>query len=94
VSHTLPQPVQLVGSLSDDSHPFLLSPVGSVQSAQPAVQPPVYTHLPPVHEGVPLWVASHATPQAPQLDAVFVGVSQPTRFGGGVVQSAHPPLHV
>jgi hypothetical protein len=91
VSHTLPQPVQLNGELSDDSHPFVSGAVVS-QSANPALQPE-YEHVVPLHEAPSLFNESHAA-QPAQFDVVLVGMLQPTRFGGVVVQSAHPPLHV
>jgi hypothetical protein len=51
-------------------------------------------HLVPSHVAPLLCAASHAWPHAEQFAVVFVGTSQPTRFGAVVVQSPHPPLHV
>jgi hypothetical protein len=91
VSHTFPQPPQLVVRLSDVSHPLVFG-AALLQSSHPGLH--VYEHVVPLHEGVPRAV-SHALPQPPQLVVVVVGVSQPTRFGAGVVvQSAHPELQV
>jgi hypothetical protein len=50
--------------------------------------------LPPTHDAPVLCSVSHATPQAPQLVGVVVGVSQPPVFGAVVTQSAHPGTHV
>jgi hypothetical protein len=43
-----------------------------------------------LHESPVLCVVSQAAPQAPQLPAVFVGVSQPSLSGAVLTQSAQP----
>jgi hypothetical protein len=73
---------------SELSQPFVFGEPSS-QSAQFTAQP-VYVHLPPVHAAPRLVFPSHARPQAPQLDVVVVGVSQPCVSGGVGLQSAKP----
>jgi hypothetical protein len=50
----------------------------------------VYVQLPPEQAVPRLCVESHARPQAPQLVAVVVCVSQPLVSGGVVLQLAYP----
>jgi hypothetical protein len=49
--------------------------------------------LPPLHVAPVLCEKSHASPHPPQLAVVVVDVSQPSRSGLVVVQSANPPMH-
>jgi hypothetical protein len=53
----------------------------------------VYVQVDPEHAAPALWVVSHASPHAPQLVIVFVGVSQPLVSGAVVLQSAQPAEH-
>jgi hypothetical protein len=87
VSHVSPQAPQFV-ALVEVSQPSRSGAV-VLQSANPALQP-VYWHVVPLQLAPVLWVVSQASPQAVQLAAVSVGVSQPFVSGLVLSQSAHP----
>jgi hypothetical protein len=91
VSHVAPHAVQFCVVVMGVSHPSV-SGGAVLQSAQPVSQPE-YTHVgvePEVLQLSPwLCVVSHVSPHAPQLLAL-VGVSQPSRSGAALLQSAYP----
>jgi hypothetical protein len=91
VSQAAPQAVQLEVVVVGVSQPFV-SGGAVLQSAQP-VSHPLYVHVVPEHEAPSLCVVSHVWPQAPQLVDPLVAVSQPSRSGGVVLQSAQPAWH-
>ncbi len=87
-SHAAPHALQLVVVSICVSQPLVSGGV-LLQSSQPGLQL-VYVHIDPPHEAPLLWVVSHVSPQAPQLEVDPVAVSHPFVSGGVVSQSAHP----
>jgi hypothetical protein len=88
VSHTLPQPPQLVVLVRLVSQP-LVSGATLSQLAKPGSQL-VYSHEVPLQEAPTLCIVSHASPQPEQFVVVVVGVEQPAVLGGVGLQSAKP----
>jgi hypothetical protein len=89
VLHATPHAPQLVGDLTDDSHPSVSGAV-FVQSRYPGAQP-VYWHVvPALHVAPRLVCVSQAAPHALQLLVVLSGVEQPLVLGGVVLQSPQP----
>jgi hypothetical protein len=88
VSHVWPQAPQLAAPPMVVSHPSTSGGM-VLQSAKPVAHPE-YWQLVPSQVAPVLWAVSHAALHAPQLLVVLVGVSQPSRFGAVVSQSAYP----
>jgi hypothetical protein len=88
VSQALPQPAQSVVVFVGVEQPAVFGGVG-LQSAKPGSQP-VYEQVELVQDAPMLCVVSHVSPHAPQFIAPPVGVSQPSRSGAVVLQSANP----
>ena len=93
VSHFTPHAPQLSTVFVGDSHPSVSGGV-VLQSPKPAAQP-LYVHVvPPLHAAPRLCVVSHVLPQPPHPVAPVVDVSQPSRSGAVVLQSAKPGLQL
>jgi hypothetical protein len=88
VSHVCPHAPQLAEADTCVSHP-LVSGGAAAQSAHPDAQP-VYVHPPPLQAAPVLWVVSHDWAHIAQLRVVLRFVSQPSVFGGALMQSPQP----
>src|SRR4051812_13770125 len=87
VSHLLLQPAQFVIVVSAVSQPLVFGAV-LLQSPKPGAQPEYEHVVAPRQTGPTLLLVSQATPHAPQLVVVLIGVSQPSRSGAVLSQSA------